>query len=60
MPDGFLFENGMSGSAPNSLLDALVQNGIIDSNNKLIIEQDTTGIDLQDRIAVIIPILQGL
>jgi hypothetical protein len=50
IPNGFLFENGMSDRTLNTLLDELENNGIIDKDGKFIVAQDADGLDTEDRI----------
>ncbi|WKZ76318.1 MAG: hypothetical protein QY303_05335 [Vicingaceae bacterium] len=50
IPNGFLFENGMTDRTLNTLLDELENNGIIDKDGKFIVAQNADGIDTEDRI----------
>jgi hypothetical protein len=50
IPNGFLFENGMTDRKLNTFLDELENNGIIDKDGKFIVAQNTDGIDTEDRI----------
>jgi hypothetical protein len=53
IPNGFLFENGMTNSNANTLLEVLHQKGIIDNDGHYIIPQNNEGIDLKDRIELL-------
>ncbi|HYK76719.1 MAG TPA: hypothetical protein VEV16_07070, partial [Daejeonella sp.] len=53
VPNGFLFENGMSDRTTNTLLDELEQTGIIDNEGYYIIPQTEDEIDVQDRIELL-------
>lgn len=50
IPDGFLFENGMTDRTLNTLLDELENNGTINNDGIFIVTQNTDGIDTEDRI----------
>ncbi|MFV0366309.1 MAG: DUF262 domain-containing protein [Mangrovibacterium sp.] len=50
IPNGFLFENGMTDRTLNTLLDDLQNDGLIDNDGKFIITQNTDGLDTEDRI----------
>lgn len=50
IPKGFLFENGMTDRALNTLLDELISNATIDNDGKFIIAQNADGLDKEDRI----------
>ena len=47
---GFFFENGNTAVNENSLLGDLVADGCIDEEHKMLINQNTDGLDLDDRI----------
>ncbi|WP_262696754.1 hypothetical protein [Chryseobacterium sp. 3008163] len=57
VPNGFLFENGMSNRNVNTLLDEMKKNGIIDSEGYYFVPQTEDLIDLQDRIELLHKIL---
>lgn len=58
--DGFLFENGMSSGAVNSLMDELINEGVISSNGELLISQTKDGIDLEDRLEKLNRVLKSI
>ena len=53
IPNGFLFQNGMSDRLANTLLDELEQRGIINSEGCYIVPQNEDEIDLEDRIKLL-------
>ncbi|WET69085.1 DUF262 domain-containing protein [Sphingobacterium sp.] len=57
VPNGFLFENGMTDRTANNLLEELEKSGVIDNKGNYIVPQSANGIDLQDRIALLEQIL---
>ncbi|RYY00687.1 DUF262 domain-containing protein, partial [bacterium] len=58
-PNGFLFENGMSNGANNTLFDELIAERSIKKNGALIIKQDEQGYDLEDRIKKLTKIIEN-
>ena len=60
IPNGFLFENGMTDRALNTLLDDLENNETIDSDGKFIVTQDAEGFDTEDRIEKLKQTLDGI
>jgi hypothetical protein len=57
---GFLFENGNTTTDDNSLLQELIENGWIDEEQKLIIEQNNEGIDMVDRVEKLKSVLEHI
>lgn len=53
VPNGFLFENGMSDRSANTLLDELQLNGTINKDGLYFIPQTNDGNDLEDRIKLL-------
>lgn len=51
--DGFFFEDATGNRTSNFLLDNLINNEIINHDAKLIVPQDSEGLDLQDRIELL-------
>lgn len=60
VPNGFLFENGMTDRTLNTLLDELENNGTIDNDGKFIVAQNADGIDTEDRIEKLKQTLNGI
>ncbi|SDW55371.1 DUF262 domain-containing protein [Flavobacterium degerlachei] len=60
IPNGFLFENGMTDRSLNTLLDELVSIGKIDNDCKFIISQNSNKLDTEDRIEKLQQTLNGI
>jgi len=60
LPDGFLFENGMSSGVANSLMDELINDGVINTNGELMVSQNEEGVDLEDRLEKLNQVLESI
>lgn len=60
IPNGFLFENVMISGAVNSVMDELINDGIISSDGELVVSQNQDGIDLEDRLEKMNLVLESI